>query len=156
MNKKQRKKENRIPSIVSTGYPSYVYRGEIKYGKPHGKGEIKFTGPLLSIKPQAVILDHEYEGEFKKGKKDGMGTYTNYHTGFYFNKYEYVGEFKDGKREGEGTWSLYDGTTYAGEWKHDKFHGRGTLNYLGNIQDGYWHKGACECEIGDELNVENQ
>ena len=58
-------------------------------------------------------------------------------------------------RESKGTWSLYDGTTYVGERKYDKFHGWGTLTYLGNIQDGYGHKGACESEIGDELNVEN-
>jgi len=117
MNKKQRKKENRIPSIVSTGWPSYDYRGEIKYNKPHGKGKIKFTGPLLSIRPQAVILDHNYEGEFKKGKKDGMGTFINYHTGFYFNKYEYVGEFKDDKFHGEGTQTFPDGSKIIGQWK---------------------------------------
>ena len=95
-----------------------LYGGELKDGKPHGKGILKY---------------------FYNGKADG----------------KYVGEFKDGKREGKGTWSLYDGTTYVGEWKNDKFHGRGTLTYLGNIQDGYWHKGACECEIGDELSPDD-
>ena len=91
-----------------------MYGGELRDGKPHGKG----------------ILKYHYNG-----KADG----------------KYVGEFKDGKREGEGTWTLFDGTTYVGEWKNDKFHGRGILTYLNNIQDGYWHKGVCECEVGDNL-----
>jgi len=117
MNKKQRKKENKIPSIVSTGWPSYTYLGEIKYGKPHGKGKIKFTGPLLSKRQQVVILDHAYEGEFKKGKKNGMGTFTNFHTGYYYNNYEYVGELREDKFQGEGSQNFPDGTKIVGQWK---------------------------------------
>ena len=135
MNKKQRKKEllkeRSIPSIVSTGWPSYEYKGEKKYSKPHGKGKIKFLGPLLLVrlnyeiktilgtrhKNKPPILDHEYEGEFKKGKKNGMGTFTNYHTGHYPNNYEYVGEFRDDKFEGKGSQNFPDGTKIVGQWK---------------------------------------
>ena len=134
MNKKQRKRQElkeRGPGIVSTGHPSYEYKGEIKYNKPHGNGKIKFHGPFLLVRPSyeiktiigkryanvPTILDHEYEGEFKKGKKNGMGTFTNFHTGFYLNKYKYVGEFKDDKFHGEGTQTFPDGTKILGQWK---------------------------------------
>jgi len=107
----------------------------------------------MSIYEIIRIDDDLYGGELKDGKLPGRGILKYFYNGKADGKY--IGEFKDGKREGKGTRSLYDGTIYVGEWKYDKFHVRGTLTYLGNILDGYWHKGACESEIGDELNVEN-
>ncbi len=64
----------------------------------------------------------------------------------------YVGEFKDGKRDGKGSYALFDGTTYVGEWKLDKFHGRGKFIYRGDIQDGHWFMGSFECDYGEELD----
>lgn len=107
----------------------------------------------MSIYEIIRIDDDMYGGELRDGKPHGKGILKYYYNGKADGKY--VGAFKDGKREGEGTWTLFDGTTYVGEWKNDKFHGRGILTYLNNIQDGYWHKGVCECEVGDELSPDH-
>jgi len=90
-----------------------LYAGEIKNGKPHGKGVLKY---------------------YYKGKPEG----------------KYIGEFKEGRRDGEGVWFI-NGCRYEGGWKLDKFHGRGMLDTLGEIQEGYWFMGSFECYYGDEL-----
>ncbi|TPB26533.1 hypothetical protein DIJ63_39055, partial [Burkholderia pseudomallei] len=44
-----------------------------------------------------------YEGEYKDGKKSGVGTYT-------CESYRYIGEWKDDKKSGIGTYYLLNGT----------------------------------------------
>ena len=75
------------------------YMGEIKNGKPDGRG-IKF-------KPYGG----KYFGEWKNGKEHGQGTETSPDG----NSYE--GEWKDGKQNGQGKWTLPNGSQYVGEWK---------------------------------------
>jgi hypothetical protein len=82
-----------------------LYGGELKNGKPHGQGRIKY---------------------FYEGKAEA----------------NYVGDFKDGKRDGFGKWIMFDGSGfYEGEWKLDKFHGKGTYKYLDEVKVGYWFMG---------------
>ena len=90
-----------------------------------------------------------YGGETKDGKPNGKGILKYYSNGKCDSKY--IGEFKDGKREGEGIWNMFDGSCYVGEWKLDKFHGRGKLIYQDNVQEGYWFMGRFECHYGDEI-----
>ena len=40
---------------------------------------------------------------------------------------KYVGEFRDGKRNGLGTYSYASGNKYVGEYRDGKRHGRGHL-----------------------------
>jgi len=61
-----------------------------------------------------------YEGKFKDGKYDGLGTYT------WSGDRKYVGEWLDGKQNGHGTVTSPDGK-YVGEWKGNYFHGQGTM-----------------------------
>ena len=62
----------------------------------------------------------------------------------------YVGEFKEGKRDGVGKWSMFDGTSfYEGEWKLDKWHGEGTYKYLDEIKQGYWFMGRFKRYLGE-------
>ena len=40
---------------------------------------------------------------------------------------EYKGDFKDNYFEGEGTLIIYNGSTYTGQFYHDKYHGKGVI-----------------------------
>ena len=76
------------------------YMGEIKNGKPNGRG--------IKLKPYAG----KYFCEWKNGKEHGQGTETSPDG----NSYE--GEWKDGKQNGQGKWTLPNGSQYVGEWKN--------------------------------------
>jgi hypothetical protein len=58
----------------------------------------------------------KYEGEFKNGIRQGMGTYT------YANGVKYVGEYKDGYFDGNGIEYRPNGETIRqGQWAKGKF-----------------------------------
>ncbi|MEO6583742.1 MAG: hypothetical protein ABIO05_05425 [Ferruginibacter sp.] len=85
-----------------------IYKGDCVKGKADGKGIATGTD--------------QYEGDFKKGMPEGMGTYT------WKNKDQYTGSFKKGMKDGKGQMH-YDepraGVTaeQTGYWKKDKFIG---------------------------------
>ena len=56
------------------------------------------------------MVINKYVGEYKNGKKDGNGTYTE------ADGDKYVGPYKDGERHGQGTHTDADGTIETGEW----------------------------------------
>ena len=85
-----------------------------------------------------------YIGKLKNGKPHGKGI-LKYHDGS-----KYVGEFEDGKCNGQGILNSQN-STYEGEWMDNHIHGRGRLIFGDDVQDGFWHMGNYECDIGDEL-----
>ena len=100
--------------------PGIMYKGEWLNGVPHGKGMAEFLedkekkishsvviGDFVNghIQGRAIqIYDRDenetettfYEGDFKKSKQDGNGTY---HYGYGSS---YIGEFRNGYYEGKG------------------------------------------------------
>jgi hypothetical protein len=82
------------------------YTGNLKDGKPEGKGVLTFDGGT-------------YDGEWKDGKPEGQGiiTYTGVAT--------YTGGFLAGQYDGEGTLELIGGNKYVGEWKNGQKNGKG-------------------------------
>ena len=101
----------------------YKYVGEIKNGKPNGRGVSTSTfypgkkmegewkdGELHGQGTETVPYGGKYVGEYKNGRFHGQGTYT------WSNGDKYVGEFKDGKQNGQGTYTWSDGKKYVGEW----------------------------------------
>ena len=92
-----------------------------------------------------LVEDGVYVGEIKKGKPHGKGILK------YTNGSRYVGEFEEGKYQGQGMLTCCDSTTYEGEWEDNHMHGRGKLIIGDDVQDGFWHMGDYECDIGDEL-----
>ena len=50
-------------------------------------------------------------GDWKKGNKEGRGTYT------YPNGSKFSGEWKNDRRNGQGTFTWGNGDKYVGEWK---------------------------------------
>jgi hypothetical protein len=74
-----------------------------------------------------------YEGGFKRGVYDGMGTFT------WQDNATYKGNWKDGKRHGSGIYVRADGVdTYDGDWQHDVKHGQG----FQQLSDGRTFEGA--------------
>lgn len=77
------------------------------------------SGKQTSFGPEDPQGDEEdpiasqsvYQGGFKRGQKDGMGTYT---WGNDFS--EYTGHFSNGQLDGEGRLKIGQ-TDYIGEWK---------------------------------------
>ena len=95
-----------------------TYVGEWRENERHGQGTI------------TNVDGSSYIGEFKDGEMHGQGTYKDEH-------YEFVGEWIDGIKNPDGqgteTWVGPEDSklksTYVGEFKHDLYHGHGTLTY---------------------------
>lgn len=78
-----------------------------------------------------------YFGEFKNGKRHGIGIY------YYTSKDKYKGEWYQGDKNGVGTFFYADGRKYVGNWKNGKKHGNGTLIGTNKrIQHGLWVNGS--------------
>lgn len=59
--------------------------------------------------------------------------------------YSYDGKWKDGKMEGLGTYLFEDGMTYEGHFLANRPHGRGTAKYSeGQVCNGDWRNGKLE------------
>ena len=98
------------PVKVSIVNADYVYFGEVRDGKRHGKGECKFKGGKL--------LGDMYDGEWENDKRNGHGVMK------YADGDVYDGEFRDDKKHGHGVFKYADGGVYDGEWKDGEKLGR--------------------------------
>lgn len=100
-----------------------IFRGEIKNGLPHGKGNI----PLI------------YIGDFKNGSKHGKGLF------FFKGKIQYDGYFQNDKYHGEGKLFFGGKIVYQGDFVNDLFHGYGKhyinkrLLYEGEFENNQYH-----------------
>lgn len=85
-----------------------------------------------------------YEGDFKNGRKDGLGIYywnqKEYYSGSFKNnkihgfghhvtkEYDYEGDFCDGYKHGKGRLkNLNKKWVYEGEFKNNKMDGNGVF-----------------------------
>ena len=114
---------------------SNTYIGEADYGIRYGRGAFIFEregtvyigywdkgfqfvrGKVFDKKDNKLI----FEGEYKKGLKDGKGVY-NYRGG---EKYD--GMFVNGLKEGKGVFTWSDGLRWDGTFKNDELNGEGTF-----------------------------
>lgn len=121
--------ENGNAQDESISWNGGIYVGDIKNGKPHGRGEwIGLDGDV-------------YEGEWSDGVKQGLGTHI------WSDGRKYHGSWENDNRHGEGKWTHPNGGSYDGEWENDILHGYGTRvwpngdKYVGeykyNKRDGY-------------------
>jgi hypothetical protein len=100
------------------------YEGELKDGKPHGKGKYVYADGNV------------YEGDWKDDKKHGKGKSVNADGAVY------EGDWKDDKKHGQGRFVYADGAVYEGDWKDDKKHGQGKFVYADeNVYEGIWKDG---------------
>ena len=79
----------------------YIGEFNLKKLRAHGKGKFHYVNGA------------EYDGEFKKGKRNGFGKYIYSNRNNY-----YVGEWKDDERSGDGYFENQDTQfRYIGKWK---------------------------------------
>ena len=106
-----------------------------EHGRPHGTNGRK-----------TFAAGDVYEGNYKHGKKHGLGKYVSSDGCVYSGEWlddkkhgmgkmhfangnVYEGNFRDGRIEGQGTKTLVDGGAYKGDWKNGKPHGQGTQTF---------------------------
>lgn len=77
--KPEPKPQNPNYGTVNLGYGTYT--GDLKNGKPHGHGRIKYTREqqIVSSKDFVAKPGDEFEGDFREGKISSMGYW--YHDG---------------------------------------------------------------------------
>ncbi|KAL9186417.1 hypothetical protein ACHAXT_005655 [Thalassiosira profunda] len=116
----QRKLQCSVPTSTTD-----FYEGEMKGGKPHGKGKLTWTTGYI------------YDGEWRDGERDGWGKMTFAEGG------EYEGEWILGVRDGVGTVKRASGDEFDGEWASGERHGTGMYKYFasGNVYEGEWLRG---------------
>eukprot|EP00759_Apiculatamorpha_spiralis_P041660 PhF_6_TR40210/c0_g1_i2/m.59709 len=163
-----------------------VYTGEWSRGKKDGKGTMKFRhGDVLETtwkddyqQSQGVMTYKNsdiYDGEWKNSVRHGRGIF--FHSK---SKSTYEGEFEKGLMHGKGrlqipgrfifegsfaygervkgVMSYADGTCYEGEWKADKFHGKGvwwgpddSAFYYGGYAGGVRSGTGCLVEMSKNI-----
>ena len=84
----------------------------------------------------------KYEGDFKDGLRDGVGTYTYFKEEGPQNKYE--GEWQANKKHGIGKMIYGNVGEYFGRFENGKRHGEGVFRYnkSGNVYSGSWKYGV--------------
>ncbi|WP_288735242.1 hypothetical protein [uncultured Phocaeicola sp.] len=86
-----------------------------------------------------------YEGGWKKGQPNGIGTM------YYFNGDKYSGNWNMGRKSGKGMMIYKNGDVYTGLWDEDNYHGIGKLIQKDSvIFEGVWSSG--EFDRGKQTN----
>ena len=124
-----------------------VYKGSWNYqGKKEGFGIYidsngnKYKGNWSEdqFNGEGILLSINgdfYKGDFTLGKIEGNGVYHSFQE-----KYNYFGEFKNNKFHGKGKIIYDDHTTYEGNFSEGYFEGEGNLLFV----DGSYYKGSFE------------
>ena len=101
--------------VIRTGRGAMIFQNEEAFyvgywdnGRQYNKGKV------YDINNNLI-----YEGEYKKGVRDGKGIY------YYQNGERYEGKFRNGKREGKGIFFWKDGSRWEGYFKNDEMNGEG-------------------------------
>lgn len=96
------------------------------------------NGPFDNKKRKFPILyqdNFSYEGEWKNGKREGMGILIKKDVA------KFIGEFIEDKVNGFGKFINENGDDYLGYWKDSQFHGLGIYNKKKIITyKGWWKK----------------
>lgn len=109
------------------------YTGEWDRGLPNGYGSAKWRG----LQDDASDIDGTYRGMFRDGGAHGYGSVV------YANGDRYEGEWKRGARDGYGMYINHaGGQTYRGCWENGAVKGRGVARYPnGDRYEGEWVDG---------------
>lgn len=91
------------------GVNSSNYNGSFKSGVYDGKGTFTWFDP--AIKKEDKKKAEKYDGEYKRGKKEGVGKY------YFSNGDIYEGEWKDNKPHGQGVFET-EKARYKSLWRN--------------------------------------
>ncbi|QOX79875.1 hypothetical protein FY034_13345 [Trichlorobacter lovleyi] len=97
-----------ILTWYSNGQVTSTYKGGMRSGKKHGKGELVIPGGIGN-----------YTGDYVDGKRHGKGIAIHKNG-------RYEGAYSNDMRNGYGVYYFNDGDTHTGEWKDDMQNGYGT------------------------------
>ena len=99
------------------------YQGQYNmYGLFHGKGKLS--------------SNHEYEGDWVNGLRNGKGNMI------LNNGNVYEGDWENHMRHGKGKMIYNNGYIYDGDWENDMIHGKGNMIYNdGSKYNGDWENG---------------
>jgi len=112
-----------------------VYEGEWKWDNRHGSGTLtlkdgsQIKGEWEGGKPHGFVsmIDTKgtivYEGEFRRGKRDGLGRQL-FESGDMYD-----GGWKEGKLNDRGVYYFTNGDKLYGMWKDGVYHGTGVFHY---------------------------
>ncbi len=104
---------------------SFQWSGPSKNGKADGQG--------VAVKYKNGQFESKYEGTYKKGVREGKGTFT--HADGTVRQ----GTFVNGQLIGYGTMDSEDGQTYVGEFLNYRIHGKGKATWgNGSTFEGYF------------------
>ncbi len=111
------------------------------------------NGPFDGERRKYPIIYHDqysYEGEWKNGKRDGIGILINKEGA------KYIGEFKENKMSGFCKFWAENGDEFIGYWEDHKANGLGIYNKKGYISYKGWWKNDKQNGFGIEKwpNVE--
>jgi serine/threonine protein kinase len=120
---------------VTLGIGPGKYTGNLKDGKPEGKGV--YTASSGS-----------YDGEWKNGLPNGTGTLIRPNE---WDR-EYTGGFKDGTFEGQGTIKYENNTWAEGEFKNGMRNGKITEYQPNDPNDENFMPGTFFVTIGEQVN----
>ena len=131
-----------------------AWTGECRDGKAEGKGVQTWRGPTKDGKGWS----NTFTGTMRGGKAHGEG-YFDWGDGDF-----YKGGYKDGKKHGYGVVEFFDWMDgpgkYEGEFRNDKWHGKGKLTdewgvYEGGFKDGNFHgRGVYKYDNGNRYEGE--
>ncbi|MEG4317336.1 MULTISPECIES: hypothetical protein [unclassified Microcoleus] len=113
----------------------YIYKNGDRY-----EGDWRILGKNRNGKGTFTYADgRRYVGEFRDDEINGRG-YMTYPKNNQTQSYE--GEWKNGKYNGLGTIIWSNGDRYDGEWRDDKYNDKGVYTWAnGDRLEGYWRDG---------------
>jgi len=137
-----------------------VYEGWWKDQQMSGPGKMKYanTHPDSNSSEDAYAEDDysNYDGEWLKGLKHGLGTMI------FMNGDKYIGNWENDKMVGEGLLEYSDGnpnnySTYRGDWDNNMREGYGELKFRdGRAYNGYWEGDEPLCDDWPQTHIEGE
>lgn len=131
--------------VVTKNYSNGdVYVGQMKDGKPHGKGKYTWSngdfyegdwvnGKMHGRGKCTWVTGDSYEGDWVKNQRTGKGKHI-YASGDFYD-----GDFVNGLNHGKGKYTWATGDSYEGDWVNDKRTGKGKCTWAnGDIYEGDW------------------
>ncbi|KAL8275814.1 hypothetical protein Esti_000377 [Eimeria stiedai] len=143
------KEESRTSLTKETGSPVSSPRNFSGKGRAEYADGSSYEGEFVRGRREGVgVYVHSngdtYEGPYKQGKRHGLGK-LKFAAGGFFH-----GSFVEGRREGLGCQQFANGDVYYGEWKGGRYHGEGCYTFKANKQQaskqiqlkGEWEAGS--------------
>jgi hypothetical protein len=122
------------------------WSGPIVVGKADGQGVIKLT---LRHRDGTAPWTIQGKARMKAGKLNGQAELK--WAGYLFDDYSFTGYYQEGRREGKGILKIDLSRSYDGDWKEDRFTGKGMYlcEQYDEIDGGKYYAGIEEMYYGD-------